>query len=169
MGWCCCGQTQTDGSSFNSTPLIQHQHITLLHSHLLQFPLPKNKRSSLFHFWGTPFYFFFSSFSLLPLGLLLLSFDLKVELQRVIDMIYLLDSSVTSLHWCVFFFFFLVFLLCYLDHLESSWTCFDFSLVFFDFCSSGVYGVSQNCFFVFFFLSIFSWIFGFLRFYFRIA
>ena len=107
MGWCCCGQTQTDGSSFNSTPLIQHQHITLLHSHLLQFPLPKNKRSSLFHFWGTPFYFFFSSFSLLPLGLLLLSFDLKVELQRVIDMIYLLDSSVTSLHWCVFFLFFL--------------------------------------------------------------
>ena len=83
--------------------------------------------SSLFHFWGTPFYFFFSSFSLLPLGLLLLSFDLKVELQRVIDMIYLLDSSVTSLHWCVFF---LVFLLCYLDHLESSWTCFDFSFGF---------------------------------------
>ena len=83
MGWdrgcCCCGHRQTLGSFFNSTPLIQHQHPSLLHSHLLQFPQPKNKKIFSFSFFGNTLLFIFS-FLLLVVGwLLLLSFDLKVE------------------------------------------------------------------------------------------
>ena len=73
--------------------------LTFCNSHNL-----KTKRSSLFHFSGTPFYLFFLFFFLLLGDCCCYHLIWRLNFERVIDMIYLLDSSVTSLHWCVFFF-----------------------------------------------------------------
>jgi len=136
MGWdrvsCCCGHTQTHGSSFNSTPQIQH--LTLpshLRFHLLQFLLQKQK--DLFFIFGehpsADFFFWVILIFIWSKGGIAEGYWYDLSLA-----LFCYQPSLVR---------FLLFCLAW-----SSWIFLDLGLIFSrfsDFCSSGVYGVSKNC------------------------